>query len=76
MKPPWPFHADDNKNSIGDMKIEKREREKKKYVHEKLMKKSLFPLGCWEKHESEIGWGGIKKVKMAREGEIETFKGI
>jgi hypothetical protein len=39
----WPFHGDDNKKSIGDMKIEKK---REKYVHEKLMKKSLFPLGC------------------------------
>lgn len=25
----WPFHEDDNENSIGDMKIEKKERDEK-----------------------------------------------
>lgn len=38
------------------------------------MKKSLFPLGCWEKHESKIGWGG-KKSEIWQGCEIWIFSG-
>lgn len=47
---------------------ENRKKEREKNVHEKLMKKSLFPLGC-----EDTRGGVIKKVKIARNGKFETI---